>query len=68
MGLLQSAKLRKISFGFFFFISYGRNVKQEFTLTLESIRTQYLAIYKEFEGFVFFMIYDFRQVTFSYLP
>ena len=39
-----------MSFGFFFFISYGRNVKQEFTLTVESIETQYYAIYKEFEG------------------
>ena len=43
-----------MSFGFLFFISYGRNVKQEFTLTVESIETQYYAIYKEFEGLCLF--------------
>ena len=54
-GLTVIAKRREMWFGFFFFISYGRCVKQEFTLTLESIKTQYLATYKEFEGFMFFL-------------
>ena len=54
MDLLESAKRCEMSFGFFFFISYGRNVKQEFTLTVESIETQYYAIYKEFEGLCLF--------------
>ena len=54
-GLTVIAKRREMSFRFFLFISYGRSVKQEFTLTLESIKTQYLAIYKEFEGFMFFL-------------
>ena len=54
-GLTVIAKRREMSFGFFFFISYGRSVKQEFTLTLESIKTQYLAIYKEFKGFMSFL-------------
>ena len=54
-GLTVIAKRREMSFDFFFFISYGRSVKQEFTLTLESIKTQYLAIYKEFKGFMSFL-------------
>ena len=41
-GLTVIAKRREMSFGFFFFISYGRSVKQEFTLTLEPLKLSIL--------------------------